>query len=155
MLVCAVLPLWCAFGAGQDAVPVRIESAAGPAHHLRAEIAATPEARARGLMARDALAPDAGMLFLYDRSQPGSAGFWMYNTRIPLDVAFLDAQGRILVIRSMTPCPHKEKLRCPSYLPHVDYTAALEVNGGYFAARGIYPGDRVVFDPPGAAHSGR
>lgn len=141
-----VLPL-CASGTDGETVLVRIKNTAGEVHHLRVEVAATPEARARGLMARDTLAPDAGMLFLYQGPQPGNAGFWMYNTRIPLDIAFLDGDGRIVAIHNMDPCPHAEKQRCPVYRPRVAYTAALEVNGGYFSARAIHPGDRVIFNP--------
>lgn len=147
LAVSLLLPLG---GYGEDlapTLPVRIESASG-VHPLVVEIAATPERRARGLMGRETLAPGTGMLFLYDQPQPGNAGFWMYNTRIPLDIAFLDADGRIRALRTMEPCPETVKMRCPSYFPHVSYTAALEVNGGYFAAHEVYPGDHVVFESP-------
>ncbi len=134
--------------AGETAtLPVRLETRDGDVHHLLVEVAATPERRARGLMGRDSLAPDAGMLFLYERSQPADAGFWMYRTRIPLDIAFLDATGRIRAVRTMQPCLSNLGFRCPSYLPGVSYAAALEVNAGYLSARGIQPGDRVVFTP--------
>lgn len=135
-------------------LPVHIENATG-VHRLRVEIAATPAHRARGLMARDTLAADTGMLFLYPRLQPGSAGFWMYNTRIPLDIAFLDSDGRIRAIRTMSPCPPMQGTRCPSYRPHVEYAAALEVNGGYLALHGIHIGDRVVFDAREALRGAR
>jgi hypothetical protein len=69
------------------------------------ELAVSPEQKSMGLMERRLLAPHAGMLFVYDSIQPGNAGFWMYRTRIPLDIAFLDSAGVIRSVRSMTPCP--------------------------------------------------
>lgn len=110
---------------------------------IRAEIAATGAARGRGLSERRALAEDAGMLFLYAETQAPDAGFWMYRTRIPLDIAFLDGAGRILAIRTMQPCPSAVALECPTFAPGMPYRAALEVNRGFFARHGIAVGDRV------------
>ncbi|GAA0627825.1 DUF192 domain-containing protein [Halomonas beimenensis] len=124
----------------------------GP-HRLRVELARTLAERGRGLMERDTLAEDAGMLFLYDRRQPPRNGFWMYRTRIPLDIAFLDESGRILEIHRMTPCRAETAGACPVTRPASPYRAALEVNAGYFAERGIGPGDCVSW--PGDAGSCR
>lgn len=124
-----------------------IHSDQGP-HTLRVEIASTLTQRGRGLMDRDALDPDAGMLFLYDRPQSSRNGFWMYRTRIPLDIAFIDEDGRILHIATMTPCESSNPAECPVTRPSDTYTAALEVNAGYFAERGIKVGDCVTL--PGA-----
>jgi uncharacterized membrane protein (UPF0127 family) len=146
-VVAVLLSLPAGTQADEEAVTtqsLRIESRSG-VFHLRVEIADTPAQRARGLMERASLASDAGMLFLYDRPQPGNAGFWMYKTRIPLDIAFLDAAGRIQAIRTMAPCLSETGFDCPSHRPRVPYVAALEVNGGYLSARGIRPGDRVVY----------
>src|SRR5690606_9073159 len=65
------------------------------------EIAERQEQRAYGLMDRDELPADAGMIFLYDQQQPANSAFWMYRTRIPLDIAYFDGAGRILAIRQM------------------------------------------------------
>lgn len=115
---------------------------------LRVEVADTDDRRAFGLMDRDALDDDAGMIFLYDVQQPGSSGFWMYRTRIPLDIAFLDGAGRIVAIRHMEPCTSRERARCEEmargYNPGEPYYGALEVNSGYFAEHGVAVGDRVV-----------
>jgi uncharacterized protein len=111
---------------------------------LHVEIAEREDQRAFGLMERPALPADAGMIFLYREQQDADAGFWMYRTRIPLDIAFFDADGTILTIRHMDPCPHADPRGCPSYPPGVPYHGALEVNRGYFAARGIGAGHRVV-----------
>lgn len=130
-------------------VPLRI-AAAGGVVALRVEIAATGASRLRGLMDRPHLPADAGMLFVYPGPRPGDAGFWMYRTRIPLDVAFLDADGRILAIQGMEPCASPLALRCPAYAPGVPYHAALEANRGFFARNGIAVGDRVLA-PPGVS----
>ncbi|CAN5655314.1 hypothetical protein BH23GEM10_BH23GEM10_00640 [soil metagenome] len=115
---------------------------------LRVDIADSDDRRAYGLMDRDALDDDAGMIFLYDVQQPGSSGFWMYRTRIPLDIAFVDGAGRIVAIRHMEPCPSRERSRCEElargYNPGEPYYGALEVNNGYFAEHGVVVGDRVV-----------
>lgn len=110
---------------------------------LTLEIADTAESRTTGLMQREHLAPDTGMLFIFTATRPGNAGFWMYNTLIPLDIAFLNAEGEILRILTMTPCPHGNPGRCPSYRPGVSYNSALETNAGFFAHHGLRHGDRV------------
>jgi uncharacterized membrane protein (UPF0127 family) len=108
------------------------------------ELAVNPEQKSMGFMERRLLAPNAGMLFVYDSIQPGDAGFWMYRTRIPLDIAFLDSAGVIRSVRSMTPCPTTIAQGCPTYTPDVPYRFALEVNAGYFARNGIGVGDSLL-----------
>ncbi|MBW5801312.1 DUF192 domain-containing protein [Halomonas elongata] len=119
-----------------------VHSAQGP-HRLTVELASSTAERNQGLMERDTLAEDAGMLFLYDAVQPAANGFWMYRTRIALDVAFLDAEGRINDIRHMQPCRSASPSDCPVTRPSQPYHAALEVNAGYFEAKGIEVGDCV------------
>jgi hypothetical protein len=111
---------------------------------LRVELAAKPEQKSMGLMERRHLADDAGMLFVYDSTQPPDAGFWMYRTRIPLDIAFADSAGVIRSIRSMVPCPTEVAQGCPTYTPDVPYRYALEVNAGYFARHGIAVGNTLL-----------
>lgn len=111
---------------------------------LRAELARTPDERAYGLMERSSLPRDAGMLFLYPEPADSSAGFWMFRTRIPLDIAFLDDEGRIIAIRSMVPCESPNPAVCPSTSPGQPFQGALEVNRGYFREHGVEVGDRVV-----------
>jgi uncharacterized protein len=110
------------------------------------ELAETERQLSTGLMEREQLAADAGMLFLFREAQSGRRGFWMYRTRIPLDVAFLDAEGIIVAIREMEPCSSPIARFCRTYAPGVPYQAALEVNRGYFAGRGIGLGARVVLE---------
>jgi uncharacterized protein len=107
------------------------------------EVAEREDQRSYGLMERTSLPDDAGMIFLYASEQSADAGFWMYRTRIPLDIAFFGPDGEIRAIRSMDPCPHAHPGGCPTYPPGTPYFGALEVNRGYFASRGITAGDRI------------
>ncbi|HPC75022.1 MAG TPA: DUF192 domain-containing protein [Syntrophales bacterium] len=99
---------------------------------LRVEIALTPEAQSLGLMFRDSLPWDRGMLFVYDR--PQHLAFWMKNTTIPLDIAFISADGRIEEILAMTPLTEK------IYRSGVPALYALEVNRGWFRKKGSRSG---------------
>ncbi len=113
-----------------------IETDRGPVL-LKVEIASTPEAWQRGLMYRERLPEDRGLLFLFP--QATGSPFWMKNTLIPLSIAFADQNGKILRILDMEPCT---KDPCPTYYPGVAYRQALEVNQGWFARHGVKEGDR-------------
>ncbi|HWQ13781.1 MAG TPA: DUF192 domain-containing protein, partial [Roseiflexaceae bacterium] len=110
-------------------------------HTLRLQVVATPETRARGLMFYRSLPEDAGMLFVFPAD--GQHAFWMRNTFIPLSVAFLDAEGRILNIADMQPLDEQTFHQAAGPARY-----ALEVNQGWFAARGIGPGAVVEFTLP-------
>jgi uncharacterized membrane protein (UPF0127 family) len=97
-----------------------------------------------GLMERRHLAPSAGMLFVYDSTQPPDAGFWMFRTRIPLDIAFLDSAGVVRSVRTMQPCEARIAQGCPTYNPDVPYRYALEVNAGYFQQHGVGVGSTLL-----------
>lgn len=111
---------------------------------LRAERAETDQQRSTGLMGRTQLADDAGMLFVYGRERGPGSGFWMYQTLLPLDIAYLGPEGEIRAIRHMEPCPHENPVSCPSYPPGVSYWSALEVNQGFFLQHGFDVGARVT-----------
>ncbi len=112
---------------------------------LRAEVAATPAARQRGLMFREEMDADAGMLFLFPA--PSQGGFWMKNTLIPLSIAYLTREEpqtyRIVSIMDMEPC---EEDPCPPYNPGVSYDAALEANQGWFDRAGAEVGTVVLVE---------
>ncbi len=110
---------------------------------LWAQVARSADQQTLGLMERRHLADTAGMIFLYPSEQPPSAGFWMFRTRIPLDIAFADSLGTIRAIQHMVPCPTDLAQGCPSYAPGVPYRSALEVNAGYFARHGLDIGSRI------------
>ena len=114
-----------------------IESARGNVE-LAVEIAETPVEQQLGLMHRESLASEAGMVFLFPRETRG--GFWMKNTLIPLSIAYFDGEGKIIRILDMEPC---EADPCPAYDPQVAYRGALEVNQGAFARWGVSVGDRI------------
>ena len=125
-----------------DSATIHVHSSRGVVR-LRVQLAQSPEQRTMGLMERTSLPDSAGMLFLYDRDEPADAGFWMYRTRIPLDIAFLDSTGAVIAVRRMEPCPATLAIGCPSYMPGVPYRAALEVNAGALARYGIGVGVRI------------
>ena len=117
--------------------------------HLSLELARNEAQRTMGLMERRHLNESAGMLFLYDTTQPPSAGYWMYRTRIPLDIAFMDSAGTVRAILGMVPCTATLIEGCPSYPPNVPYRYALEMNAGFFAQHQVAVGDVVlVHDVP-------
>lgn len=131
-----------------ETVPLVIHGEQGP-RRLVVEVARTTSQRSRGLMERDQLAEQAGMLFLYDRPQSSRNGFWMYRTRIPLDIAFIDEAGRIAEIHRLEPCTAARPSECPVTRPAVAYRAALEVNAGAFKAMGVTAGDCVSWPGDG------
>lgn len=110
---------------------------------LQVKVAETEDQQARGLRGRSELAPDSGMLFLFDTIRADTAGFWMWETEIPLDIAFMDREGVIVEVLSMDPCEHPDPDDCPVYAPGVEYWSALEVAEGWFDRHGLGPGARV------------
>lgn len=112
-----------------------IHTAQGP-KRFRVELANTDEQRARGLMYRSQMAPDAGMLFDFMREQRVS--FWMRNTPLPLDLLFIRADGTILNIHQRAIPFDESGLESAGPV-----RAVLEVNGGTAARLGVKPGDRV------------
>lgn len=104
-------------------------------HTLTAEVADQPDERVRGLMYRDSLGADAGMLFVY--TDDSERRFWMKDTRIPLSIAYLDAGGRIVKIADLQPL---NETGVPSGRPA---RYALEVNQGWFAKNGVTEGSVV------------
>lgn len=104
---------------------------------IHVEVAATQKKRTLGLMFRDKLEEDHGMLFIYPQEQHLS--FWMKNTKIPLSIAFINSNGEITQIESMTPYSlinHASKDR-------VRY--ALEMEDGWFRKNGVKGGSKVRF----------
>jgi len=101
-----------------------------------AEVAATTEQRTTGLMYRFSLKPDHGMIFVFEKAEPQS--FWMKNTFIPLSIAFIGSDGRILNVADMAPQDER------THWSNGPAQYALEMRKGWFAERGIGPGDRVT-----------
>lgn len=104
-------------------------------HLIHAEVAADFGSRSQGLMYRESLAPNAGMLFIF--GEPETQCMWMKNTLIPLSVAFMDADGRIINIADMQ--PGSEQTHCSTK----PAALALEMTQGWFGQRGIKAGAKI------------
>ena len=102
---------------------------------IRAEVAATPDERERGLMHRRQMGANQGMVFLFD--QLAAQCMWMKNTLIPLSVAFIANDGRILNIENMA--PQTEDNHCAAKPARY----ALEMNRGWFSKHGITAGMKI------------
>lgn len=102
---------------------------------ITVEVASTPGDHSKGLMGRDTLDPDSGMLFSYDSPQVMS--FWMRNTSIPLSIAFIGPDGRVSEIHDLQP---NDETHISSSSP---CSWALEVNQGWFKRHGISIGTKI------------
>lgn len=108
---------------------------------VTAERADSPEKRSRGLMYRTSLGDKEAMIFYFEKA--AYHAFWMYNTRIPLTVVFLNDRFTIVDIKDMPPCSEKDPGSCPSYAPQNPARYAIEVNKGFVERYGVKVGDRV------------
>ena len=124
----------CVSAVAQTAMPV-LELTAG-FHRIEAEVAANDQNRQIGLMKRREMAPQHGMLFVF--TQPNTHCMWMRNTLLPLSVAFLDEEGRIINVEDMQPQTDDNHCarRPASY--------ALEMNLGWFSQRGFKAGTKLT-----------
>lgn len=104
-------------------------------NQIQVEVAANDPQRQQGLMYREKMAPNAGMVFVFD--QPNQQCMWMKNTLIPLSVAFIDEEGKIVNIEDMQP------LNLNSHCSRGPVLYALEMNQGWFKQRHIKPGAKV------------
>jgi len=107
---------------------------------IKVEVARTETEKEKGLMFREKLGKDEGMLFIYEEEE--TLSFWMKNTRLPLSIAFIDKKGKIVDIQDMEPF---------SLQTHVSSSPgkyALETNQGWFIKNGIRVGDPIHL-PPG------
>ena len=122
---------------GYKRSPLKITTQDGRSLIFQVEIAKTPEKQSRGLMFRNKMAPDQGMIFIFPDEKNRS--FWMRNTYLPLDIIFLKADGTIINIGAGIPLSEKE------VLSDGPAKAAIELNKGTAARLGIRPGDKVYF----------
>lgn len=138
----------CASGAPDVATPVRFDTStvwfhtSGDSVALTVEVARTQVQRELGLAGRASLAPDTGMLFEFDAIQSPDDGFWMWETLIPLDVAFIDSDRTIRRIVTMDVCGDRMD-DCPNHPAGVEYVMAVEVHAGWFGRNGVEVGDRL------------
>lgn len=130
LLIALALAAPRAGAADLPVIPLRING-----HAIQAEVAHTPETRGAGLMQRQFLDENHGMLFVF--REPGYHAMWMANTPLPLSVAFLDERGVILDIRDMKP------LSEDSHTATGPAKYALEMNAGWFKKHGIAAGAKM------------
>jgi uncharacterized protein len=110
-------------------------------HVIQAEVAKSPEERSTGLMFRQSMPTNDGMLFVFDR--PGQQCFWMKNTLLPLSVAFVADDGSITNIETMKP------QTLDSHCSTKEVRFVLEMNEDWFAKRGVKPGMKIQGAPFG------
>jgi uncharacterized membrane protein (UPF0127 family) len=110
---------------------------------ISAEVMLFEADMARGMMFRDSLAPDKGMLFVH--TEPGRYAYWMYQVRIPLDIIWMDADHRIVEISANTPPCKTKASDCPKYGGDAQAQYVLELAGGMAAKYGLREGQIITF----------
>jgi len=103
------------------------------------EVARTPDEQQQGLMYRESLPPKTGMIFVFPDSAPHH--FWMKNTMIPLDIVWLDQNGKVIFVSARTPPCRSDP--CPTYGPDAPAPTVLEIAGGMAEKEGVRPGTTV------------
>jgi uncharacterized membrane protein (UPF0127 family) len=136
LAVSQLMPCMFSSATAKDRNPTlpQIELRAGM-HRIMAELATDDETRSKGLMFRDQLAPNHGMLFIFQHASPYC--FWMKNTTLPLSIAFLRDDGTIVNIADMQALSEK------SHCAREPVRFALEMEQGWFARKGIREGSRI------------
>ncbi len=138
------LEIPAAMGTKASTLPIStITTSAGERVPVEVEVADTDAERQTGLMGRTVLPENAGMLFVFEGEQ--ALSFWMRDTLIPLSIAYIDAQGRIVDIQDMQPLDDVP----PHYVSAEPAQYALEVNQGFFDERGVAVGDTVELPAQG------
>lgn len=135
----------------QGGLPIREVAIGG--ERFRLEVAAGPATQFRGLGGRTVIPRNGGMLFVHAAPRP--LAFVMRDCPIPIDVAFLDAEGRVLTVHTMKPEPPRRadedasayESRLPSYPSAAPAQYAIELAGGRFAELGVRIGDRIPLPP--------
>ncbi len=111
---------------------------------IKVEVLTNPQDMLRGMMFRDKLDMDRGMLFIH--GSPGKYPYWMYQVKIPLDILWLGRDHTVVEISANTPpCPSKRASECPNFGGHEEAAYVLELAAGAAAKYGIKPGDTINF----------
>lgn len=136
IFLCFALLCLAGTAAAQERVPLAIETAAGTRHAFQVEIADDDNERGQGLMYRKELAPDHGMLFVFERQT--TIAMWMKNTPLPLDMMFISSDGRIVDLHERAVPFSLDTIASRRRARYV-----LEVIGGTVERLGIAVGDKV------------
>ena len=118
---------------------------------IQAEIADTPKKRAEGLMYREHLGKNRGMLFIFGQAQLWT--FWMKNTKIPLDILWLDKKGTIIHIEANVPICTRVDDHCPRHYSYKQSWQVLELNAGIAEKLQLQPGSRLTISLPPQNHT--
>jgi uncharacterized protein len=111
---------------------------------IRVEALRTPVDMARGAMFRDSLPPDRGLLYEYAKA--GTYGFWMYQTRMPLDTIWMDSNRRVVeVVENMPPCPSASAKECPHFGGSRQSQFVLQVAAGQASRNAVQVGSVLSF----------
>lgn len=137
LMVFALTRTVCGQGVTFPFETIMIEQQTGKQLSLRVEVATTPQQQQQGLMFRQSMPHDQGMIFFFN--QPKIVSMWMRNTYIPLDMLFIDKQGLIIAIQTRV-IPQSDNL----IVSPKPSAAVLEINGGASDKFGIQVGDRVL-----------
>jgi uncharacterized membrane protein (UPF0127 family) len=133
-LLCTALALSaCAYASGPS---VELKG-----HHFDVELATDDATRAQGLMFRDSMPDDHGMLFLFDA--PQELQFWMKNCRMPLDILYFDEKYKLVSVQQRVPPCRNGGDRCPTYPSNGNAQYVLELNAGSAEKIGAQPGDEL------------
>lgn len=145
----ALIPLFlasaCGGAASSSPSPTPTAAITGPRVVLpsgavyKVELARTPEEQVQGLMYRESLPERSGMLFLF--TDAAAHKFWMKNTKIPLDIIWLDGSGNVVFVSADTPPCRADP--CPTYGPDVPVATVLELAGGMAAKEKVTVGSRI------------
>jgi uncharacterized membrane protein (UPF0127 family) len=135
MMICLTIGL-CACTARAAGPSVELKG-----KHFDIEIAADDAARTRGLMFRDAMPADHGMLFLFDAMEPRV--FWMKNTHIPLDILYFDQKYKLVSMQQRVPPCRSAGNDCPQYPSTGPAQYVLELNAGVADTLGVKEGDEL------------
>jgi len=139
LIIAVVLFLYTQFSIAKK--HMKITTPSGKIVELTVEIASDPIKRARGLMFRESLGEDEGMLFVFDKSS--KHGFWMMNTTIPLDAVHFNEKKEVVDIIAMDPC---KSIPCKTYHPKADSRYVLEVNQNFSRKNNITEGSVFVLE---------
>ena len=109
---------------------------------LQVDVVSDDATRAQGLMGVTDLPANQGMAFVW--GAPTDASFWMKDTLIPLSIAFIDQEGKVITISEMTPCTADP---CTTYAADAPYTMAIEANANWFEDHNVSVGDTATYQP--------
>ena len=146
IMLLVLLTLGCSGQAGRDRF-IKVYFPDG--FSATAELAASDDERAQGLMYREEIKEDQAMLFIFEEEDIHS--FWMKNMRFAIDILWLDSQRRIVHIENRVPPCSKDP--CPSYVPAAAAAFVLELQAGFVEKHGLRLYDRIEFVLPGLSGS--